>query len=172
MTVLSGQDGTARGVFTCFHYERDSWRVTVVRDQYLAKGGYALSGAWDHALWEATKRQGGQAVKRLITAGLEGTTVTAVLIGARTAYRPWVLHQISQSYNRGNGLLGIYVHNIENQMGLRDSKGPNPFDQGWIKTWYGRRYMSEIYPTYDWVNDDGAANVSEWIEQAAEKAGR
>ena len=32
--------------------------------------------------------------------------------------------------------------------------------------------LSEIYPTYDWVNDDGRANMGKWIEAAAKRAGR
>jgi hypothetical protein len=34
------------------------------------------------------------------------------------------------------------------------------------------RYLSEIYPTYDWINDEGYDNLSKWIEKAAEKVER
>jgi hypothetical protein len=32
--------------------------------------------------------------------------------------------------------------------------------------------LSDIYPTYDWVNDDGYTNLGTWIEAAAKKAGK
>ena len=32
--------------------------------------------------------------------------------------------------------------------------------------------LSSIYPTYDWVNNDGYKNMGDWIEKAAQKAGK
>jgi len=33
-------------------------------------------------------------------------------------------------------------------------------------------YFWQLYPTYDWVNDNGYLNFSDWVEKAAKKAGR
>ncbi len=35
-----------------------------------------------------------------------------------------------------------------------------------------RQQLSEIYRTYDYVADNGYANLAPWIEQAARQAGR
>jgi hypothetical protein len=53
-----------------------------------------------------------------------------------------------------------------------DSSPFNPFDN-----WYYERngknvYFSEIYPTYDWANDNGRVNLGKWIEAAAKNAGK
>jgi hypothetical protein len=37
----------------------------------------------------------------------------------------------------------------------------------------GKKVMlSDIYPTYDWVNDNGRDNIGDWIEAATKNAGR
>ena len=40
-----------------------------------------------------------------------------------------------------------------------DSKGNNLFDNAYIKEAGQRKYLSQIYPTYNWVNDDGYENM-------------
>jgi hypothetical protein len=53
-----------------------------------------------------------------------------------------------------------------------DTKGANPL-ANWQITTNGRATsFSEIYSTYDWVNDNGRVNVGSWIDAAAKKAGR
>jgi hypothetical protein len=103
---------------------------------------------------------------------LEGTSVTVVLIGYETNDREYVDYEIEQSYKRGNGMLGIYIHNLKDNEKKTDLKGKNPFDYFSINKNGRKVYFSEIYPTYDWVNDDGYNNLGDWIEEAAKKAGR
>ena len=86
----------ARRVFFSFHYEIDVWRAGIVRNSHVVEGT-AAAGFQDASLWEEAKKKGDEALKRLIKAGLEGTTVTAVLIGAETASRKWVDYEIQQS---------------------------------------------------------------------------
>uniref|UniRef100_A0A7C4JQB3 TIR-like domain-containing protein n=1 Tax=Thermodesulfobacterium geofontis TaxID=1295609 RepID=A0A7C4JQB3_9BACT len=118
----------ARRVFFSFHYERDIWRVNVVRNSWVPKGNYINAGFIDAAEFEKIKRQGDQAIKRWIDEQLEGTSVTVVLIGAETYSRLWVRYEIIKSFDRGNGLLGVYIHNIEDSRGNKDIKGENPFE--------------------------------------------
>jgi hypothetical protein len=77
-------------------------------------------------------------------------------------------------------MLGIYIHNIGNGEKQKDYRGANPFDnftmiekksefvfQSDIKP------MSAIYPTYDWVADNGYNHFSTWwVENAAKAAGK
>jgi hypothetical protein len=116
----------ARSVFFSFHYQRDIWRVNTVRNHFVTRGGYNQSGYWDHSLWEEAKKDGELALKRLINKGLQDTSVTVVLIGAETAQRRWVNYEIEKSHERGNGMLGIYIHNIANLKRQKDYRGANP----------------------------------------------
>lgn len=52
----------------------------------------------------------------------------AVLIGNQTAVRPWVRYELVRSFQRGNGLFGIRIHNIKNFAGQCAAAGKNPLD--------------------------------------------
>jgi hypothetical protein len=162
----------ARRVFFSFHYERDIWRVNVVRNHWLTKPDREAAGFWDASLWEEAKRKGDAAIKRMIDDGLYGTSVTAVLIGTETSQRKYVQYEIEQSHARGNGLLGVYIHGIKDQNGYVDPQGRNPFDD--LRVPYGgvSVSMSQIYPTYHWGPDQGYLGFSTWVETAATRAGR
>jgi hypothetical protein len=143
--------GVARRTFFSFHYERDVWRSAVVRKSAALKVNVAAEFI-DASLWEESKLKGDYALRKLINDGLYGTTVTAVLIGAETYQRRWVKYEISQSLARGNGLFGIYIHNIRDRYGNRSVRGLNP--------------LPSQCATYDWVTDDGYNNLSKWVESA------
>ena len=159
----------ARRTFFSFHYERDVWRAGQVRNSWVTQDDREAAGFWDAASWEEVKKKGDEAIKRWIDKQLTGTSVTVVLIGAETSTRPYVDYEITESHKKGNGLLGIYIHNLKDSNSKTDTKGPNPFDK-----WTFRNGSNQVvtYPTYDWVSNDGRKNMGEWIEAAAKKAGR
>jgi hypothetical protein len=99
----------ARRVFFSFHFD-DSWRANQVRMANVV-GGAEVAGFYDHSLYEEKKR-GGHAIRREILKQLDGTSVTVVLIGTRTAERPWVDFEIRESVKRDNGLVGIAIHHL------------------------------------------------------------
>lgn len=141
----------ARRTFFSFHYEQDVQRASVVRKSSALKA--ELSPEWiDASLWEEAKKKNDAAIQKLIDDALYGTTVTAVLIGTNTATRRWVKYEIEKSQSRGNGLFGIYIHNIKDFAGNTATKGSNPLPSG--------------YKTYDWVLDDGYTNLGTWVEAA------
>lgn len=156
-----------RRVFFSFHYERDAWRAGQIRNSWVTKEYREDAGFIDSAEWEKVKRQGDPAVKRWIDKQVEGTSVTVVLIGAETADREWVRYEIQKSYEKGNGIVGIRIHQQKDQNGNADEKGDMDF--GKID---GEHEFSELYPVYDWVDDNGYENMGEWVERAALIAGR
>ncbi len=141
----------ARKVFFSFHYDRDSWRVSQVRNCNVVSG-YEKNPFYDKARWEQVKRQGDAAIKRWIDERLRGTSVTVVLIGQETSKRRWVRYEIERSIALGKGLLGIDISKINDQLGQTDETGVNPLPTG--------------YAYYRWNRDDGRANLSRWIEAA------
>jgi hypothetical protein len=159
-----------RKVFFSFHYERDGQRASVVRNSWVTKGDAA--GYIDSASWEEVKGRGETAIKRWIEDQLSGTSVTAVLIGAETSSRDWVKYEIKRSYERGNGMLGIYLHNIKDFESKTDTPGNNQFGEIGQDANGSSLYFWSLYPTYDWVQNDGYRNLGAWVENAAKKAGR
>jgi hypothetical protein len=95
-------------------------------------------------------------VKRLIDRGLEGTTVTCVLIGEHTAKRKFVTYEIQQSIKRGNGLLGIHINNI------KDIKGDTNFWRGDVPAALEGCHA----PVYDWDHN----SFGEWVDTAYQRA--
>jgi hypothetical protein len=162
----------ARRAFFSFHYERDIWRSCIVRNSWVTKPDREDAGFWDESLWEAAKKKGDDAVQRMIDEGLKGTSVTVVLIGTETWSRKWVKYEIEKSHERENGLLGVYIHNIEGTDGRTDMKGNNPFSYVFVER-NGRMIpLADLYPTYDYVLNDGYGNLGAWIEAAAKAAGK
>lgn len=162
----------ARRVFFSFHYERDIWRASQIRNSWITKPDRETAGFWDAASWEEVKKKGDDAIKRWIDDQLKGTSVTAVLIGAETNNRKYVDYEIEQSRKIGNGMLGIYIHNMKDQFQRTDTKGENPFDN-WHTTMNGQKvYFSSLYKIYDWVINDGYKKFPDWVAAAAEQAGR
>jgi hypothetical protein len=154
----------ARHTFFSFHYERDSWRAGQVRNCNVVSSEDEY-GFIDAAEWEEIKKKGDDAIEDWVAEQLEHTSVTAVLVGAETADRPWVLHEIVESWNRGNGIVGIWIHNIKDQRVETDTKGRNPLDE---ITLADGKPLSSVCKTYDWVNNDGRNDLGRWIEEAFE----
>jgi hypothetical protein len=159
----------ARRVFFSFHFQNDSHRVSQVRNSWIVRGEREAQPFLDAAAWEEIERSGEGAIKRWIDLQLKGTSVTIVLIGNQTAKRPWVNYEIIESYKKGNGLLGIYIHNMKNLRGQQDNPGHNPFLD--VRFNDGTTLAPHVQ-TYDWVNDNGRMYIGSWIEAAAKKAER
>ena len=154
----------ARKTFFSFHYESDAWRACQVRNSNVIASEDEY-GFIDGVDWESIKRQGDDAIKRWIKDQLRSTSVTAVLIGKETADREWVRYEIVESWNRGNGLVGIWIHDILDQDRKTDAQGRNPFE---LSTLPNGTRLGTVCKTYNWVSDDGRANLGKWLEEAAE----
>lgn len=152
-----------RKVFFSFHYEEDCTRAAIVRNHNVTKdnsGGYI-----DAADWEKIKNDEDK-IKKWIADQLIGTSVTVVLIGEQTSGRKWIKYELSKSIEKGNALLGIYIHNLEDMRTKKKAnKGDNPLDSIYLDE-FSNKKASSIYKTYDWVNDKGYDNFEKWIEEA------
>lgn len=161
-----------RRVFFSFHYKRDVVRASQVRSSWVTKGDKEAAGFVDSADFEQVEKGGESAIKRWIADQLNGTSVTVVLIGTETSQRDYVKYELQKSYEKGNGMLGIYIHQNPNFEGKTDTKGVNTFGEIGKDANGNAVYFSANYPCYDWVDDDGYKNMGTWIEAAAKKAGR
>ena len=65
--------------------------------------------------------------------------------------------EIEQSTTRGNGLLGIYIHDIKDPRTGTSSKGEVPAD-----------FLVAKAPIFDW----DARRFGDWVEAAAKKVGK
>ena len=112
-----------RKVFFSFHYQKDNWRVQQVRNMGVIEGN-AITTPND---WETIARKGDQAIKNWIDQNLIGCSCLVVLIGEETSNRKYVLYEIESAWNRGMGVLGIYIDGLKDLEGKTSRKGNNPF---------------------------------------------
>lgn len=116
----------SRHVFYSLHYDGDRSRVELIRN--LA--GLQANLEAKPSEWATLKRSGDFAIKRWLEQQLRGRSCMIVLIGAETAARPWVQHEIKRARELKLGLLGVHVHQLADAKGKQSSKGMNPFTQG------------------------------------------
>ena len=156
----------ARRVFFSFHYKNDVWRANQIRNSWVTQGREA-AGFIDAADFEKIKQQGDNAVKRWIDGQLSGTSVTVVLIGTETNTRPYVQYEVQKSYEKGNGLLGVHLHNCKDRYGNVCPKGETTFGELGKDNKGNSVYFFQVAKIYDYVDDDGYRNLGKWIEDAA-----
>lgn len=145
----------ARKVFFSFEYS-DVSRANVVRNSWVTQGREA-AGFIDAAEFEKLKEQGDAAIRRWIDEQMKGTSVTVVLVGAKTCTSRWVRYEIEQSQG-DKGLLGVDISKIKDLQTGKTSDRCGKIPEG--------------YPFYLWNNDKGYDNLGDWIEKAAKLAGR
>ena len=116
----------ARRTFFSFHYQPDIWRAMNVRNSWVVTDEQDDRGFFDSSVFEATKRESEDAIKKFLRKGLANTSVTCVLTGSQTWRRRWVKYEIARSVVKGNGLLNVHVHGVKNQDQKTATKGANP----------------------------------------------
>jgi len=117
----------AKRVFFSFHYQDVAdFRANVVRQHWVTKPDREAAGFFDASIWETAKKTGSVAVKRLIHSGLDGTSVTCVLVGSQTYARHWVRYEILKSFRKGNSILVVHINSIKGRDQTTKSNGPNP----------------------------------------------
>jgi hypothetical protein len=155
----------ARRVFHSFHYKRDVHRVAQVRNMGVIEGQPVLSSNE----WEEIKKGGDSAIRKWIDGQMAGRSCVVVLIGSQTAGRKWVNYEIEKGWNRGKGVVGVYIHNLKDLFGNQSYKGANPFAGFTIDG----TSLSSIVKAYDPpyttstdVYDHIKKNLEGWVEEA------
>lgn len=141
----------ARRTFFSFHYQPDSWRAWNVRNSWVVRPSDEEGvGFFDSSVFEASKKESDDALKTFLRKGLENTSVTCVLAGTDTWSRRWVRYEIARSLLKGNGLLTVHIHGVQNASKETSKKGPDPLAQmGLFRTKNGI-FLAE-WKTQKWV---------------------
>ncbi len=161
----------ARRVFFTFNYDRDLRRAEIVRDSWVGPDKQAI-GFWDTSVWAEAHRRGEDIVKKMILQELTNTSVTVVLIGTETAKNPWVNLAIVQSYKQSHGLMAVHINKISDVKGEIETRGGNPFDYIYVNNADGSvSHFSQMYLTYDYMDQNGYLDMGKWIEFNARRAG-
>lgn len=114
---------TKRQVFFSFEYNKDAWRAAQVRNMGKVSGDSTFSGND----WEEVKSKSDAEIKKWIDSQMKMRSCIVVLVGSTTSTRKWVKYEIEKAYELNKGIVGIYVHNLEDSNGKQTTKGSNPF---------------------------------------------
>jgi hypothetical protein len=159
----------ARNVFYSFHYDDDSHRVQLVANMGAVSGQPILK---THE-WEEVKKGGKSAIEKWIDDKMSGKSCVVVLIGAKTAERDWVQHELKKGWADGKGLLGIYINGLSDMSGQTTAKGKNPF--GGYTVGESKTPLTSFAPTHDPSGSTSKDkyktiedNIADWVESAIE----
>jgi hypothetical protein len=116
----------ARRVFFSFHYQNDIWRVNQVRNSGEFSDVTGIDTFYDNSLWEQAKKKGDAQLKKLIADGMSNSSVTTVLAASETWGRKWVRYELVKSFERGNGLITLWIDQIKDSAGRTSTRGHDP----------------------------------------------
>jgi len=154
---------TKRHVFYSFHYDNDVMRVQQIRNIGVLEGQPLVHPNE----WEEIKRGGNRAIQNWIDTNMEGKSCLVVLVGEKTAGREWVNYEIKHAWNKGMGVLGIYIHNIKCPRAGISRQGDNPFRGFAIN---GTISLDSVVTCYNPnpynAYNDIAYNLESWVENA------
>lgn len=157
----------ARKCFYSFHYVADNWRASTIRNIGAIEGNQPVS---DND-WESVTKGGSSAIEKWISDQMYGKSCTILLIGASTAGRKWIDHEIVKTWNDKKGIVGIYIHNLLDRNSKQSVKGANPLLG--VHLGGGARSLATIAKAYDppysastdvykYISD----NVEKWVDEA------
>jgi hypothetical protein len=159
----------ARSVYYSFHYDDDSHRVQLVANMGAVSGQPILK---THE-WEEVKKGGKSAIEKWIADKMYGKSCVVVLIGAKTAERDWVHHELKKGWADGKALLGIHIHGLSDLSGQTTAKGKNPF--GGYTVGESKSPLTSFAPTHDPSGLSSKdryktieTNIAAWVESAIE----
>jgi Thoeris protein ThsB, TIR-like domain len=157
----------ATKTFFSFHYKPDNWRASQVRNFGAIDGNQPVS---DND-WESITKQGEQAIKNWIHNQMSGRAAAVVLIGSGTAGRKWINYEIIHAWDKGKGVVGIYIHNLLDAAKQKSTKGNNPFDH--ITLGGTSNKLSSVVKAYDPPYSDSkqaydyiGKNIGGWVDEA------
>jgi hypothetical protein len=159
-------------ILFAFDHKRDSVRAKVIVEHWRFSGTIEDTGLVSEAEWAAVAKKGEAGIRKHFDAQMRRSCVTVVLIGRETAINPWVRYQIQKSYQRGNAIIGIYVHNIRLFEEVEQEKGSLYFGAFGMGGKSEGAYFSQFAKIYDWRDDDGPSELANWIEVARAQSGR
>lgn len=155
-----------RQVFFSFHYSRDVWRASMIRNM----GKVDYSSTFSDNDWEEVRYRTDSRIKAWIDEQMSMRSCIVVLVGKETSERKWVKYEIEQAMRLHKGIVGIRIHNIENQNGEQDRAGFNPFYN--VITPSGHRLSNYVtlydpgYITSRYVYKDIRDHIEDLIEDA------
>ena len=155
-----------RQVFFSFHYNRDAWRASQIRNMGKVDG---QSTFCDND-WEEVRYKSDTKIREWIDNQLSMRSCLVVLVGYETSERKWVKYEIEKAMELHKGIVGIRINRLKNSQGNQDNEGCNPFfnvitPSGYRLSNYVTLFKS-IYSSSEYVYNDIKDHIEDLIEDA------
>lgn len=155
-----------RQVFFSFHYARDSWRASQVRNM----GKVSDSSTFSDNDWEEVRCKTDSRIREWIDDQLSIRSCLVVLVGLQTSERKWVKYEIEKAMQLHKGIVGIRINRLKDSKGNYDEEGANPFysvftDEGHRLSNYVTLFKSQ-YSSSTNVYNDIEEHIDDLIENA------
>jgi hypothetical protein len=119
-----------RKAYFAFKFD-DVMRVNNVRNAWRSDRPDTLlfPSFCDSSIWERSRSEGDETLKKLMREGVQGTSAVCVLIGSETWQSRWVKYEIVRAVIDERGLLSVHLNNLNHhERHVPDLLGPNPLD--------------------------------------------
>ena len=123
-----------------------------------------LAGAGTEATPFLTRRQlmgmiedGIPSIYAWVEAEIARCDASVVLIGSMSSGRHFMEYEIAQSIRQHKPMIGVRIHGIPHGDTQGSAAGENP--------------LFPMFPVYDWLEDDGPANLHAWVQAAIDDQG-
>lgn len=151
-------------VFFSYDYNKDGRRVDDIRSMGIVKDNKPAS----KEEWDNICSKGDTAIQKWIDDSMSDKECVVVFIGEDTINRKWIRYEIEKAWNEGKGLLGVYVHNVEDPNTGKGVKGQDPFVK--FKMNRDGKKLRSVIKCYDPKQDDAynciIENLEIWIDDA------
>lgn len=152
-----------RKVFFSYDYNKDSSKVDEIRALGLVNDNNPVS----REKWAEICKEGDAAIQKWIDDSMSDKDCVVVFIGEDTAKKKWVRYEIEKAWNERKGLLGVYIHNME-EISAKRIKGENPFEK--FKMNRDGKQLRSVIKCYDPEPNDAynciLDNLNMWIDDA------
>ena len=136
-----------RHVFFSFKYDPDVWRANSIRNRINVIPSCDV-GFYDDSINEQSFAKNESYIKQKIRDGLNGTSVTVILITRTTSKSKYVKYEYDKSVEYKKGILLLHVEDMEDKNKLTETKGSLHYaEKGIVKTWYSK------CPLGDWIDE-------------------
>ena len=152
-----------RQIFYSFDFDYDVMRVQQIRNIGFLEDNKPVSAN----KWEEIRKKGYDAIKEWVDDTMAYRSCVVVLVGGRTASRPWVKYEIEKAWKDQKGLVGIYIHNISCPRNGKSYQGVNPFDQ--FKFEDGNK-LSSVVKCYNPPDSEAYTYIKKNLEDIVEEA--
>lgn len=170
-----------RQVFFSFRYTYDAWRASQIRNM----GKVSDDSTFSDNDWEEVRSKSDTAIEKWIDNEMQMRSCIVLLIGEHSQGRKWINKEIEKAWEKGKGIVGIYIHRLKDASGNQASKGDNPLEDFCIDTTFNyiahhtkpandnEVKLSDVckaynppYKTSTNVYNYIKENISDWIEEA------